>query len=211
MRSIAVPSQRRTAPLADDSGSSLGRLSDIANAIARRAVVAGWTLIELMIVVTIGGLVLTASIPQYRDWIATSQLANEAQQLASSMNLARAEAIKRGHRVNLCRTADRKRCGDATGWENGWLVFVDTNRNGQIDDDELVLRVEAAAPLGIRVTANRPVEDYVSYTSLGNARLLNGGLQMGTFTLCRPGLRSLKVVLANSGRVRVETARDLCA
>ena len=171
---------------------------------------AGWTLIELMIVVAIASLMLTATVPQYREWIATYQLANEAQQLASSMSLARAEAIKRGDRVNLCRSADRRRCSDTAGWENGWLVFVDGNRNGQRDDDEPLLRVEAAAPSGIRVSANRPVEDYVSYTSLGNARLLNGGLQMGTFTLCRPGLRALRVVLANSGRARVEASRDVC-
>jgi type IV fimbrial biogenesis protein FimT len=127
------------------------------------------------------------------------------------MNLARAEAIKRGYRVNLCRTSDRARCSDTAGWENGWLVSVDANRNGQVDDDEPLLRVEAPAPSGIRVSANRPVEDYVSYTSLGNARLLNGGLQMGTFTLCRPGLPALRVVLANSGRARIETGRDVCA
>ena len=63
---------------------------------------------------------------------------------------------------------------------------------------------------GIEVRANRPVADYVSFTGLGHARLLNGGLQMGTFTLCRRGAPARRVVLANSGRVRVEKSRDAC-
>jgi type IV fimbrial biogenesis protein FimT len=90
-------------------------------------------------------------------------------------------------------------------------VYVDANRDGRNADDEPVLRVEGAAPAGIYVRTNRPVEDYVSFTGLGRARLLNGGLQMGTFTLCRRGLPARKVVLANSGRVRVEKASDACA
>ena len=58
--------------------------------------------------------------------------------------------------------------------------------------------------------ANRPLEEYVSYTDLGQARLLNGALQMGTFTVCRSGQLALHVVLANSGRVRIEKTDDRC-
>jgi len=50
----------------------------------------------------------------------------------------------------------------------------------------------------------------VSYTPLGRARMLNGALQMGTFTLCRSGQNALEIVLANSGRVRVVKTGDRC-
>ncbi len=60
------------------------------------------------------------------------------------------------------------------------------------------------------MSANRPVDDYVSYTSLGQARMLNGALQMGTFVVCRRGQRALHVVLANTGRVRIEKTTDRC-
>ena len=170
----------------------------------------GFTLVELTIVLAIASLLLTVAAPAYGDWIAAYQLRNHAEQLASSMNLARSEAIKRGYRVNLCPTADTRRCADAAGWSAGWLVWVDANRDGRIDDGEPVLRVERATVPGIRVAANHPLEDYVSFTALGSARLLNGGLQMGTFTVCRPGQSARKVVLANCGRVRLEKTRDPC-
>jgi type IV fimbrial biogenesis protein FimT len=171
---------------------------------------AGFTLIELMIVMAIGVLLLVIGVPQYADWRASRELANEAQQLALSMNLARSEAIKRGYRVNLCRTTNAQQCEANAGWEGGWIVYVDIDRNGRRDDDEPVLRVEQGNATGIRVIANRPLADYVSYTSLGSARLLNGALQMGSFTLCRSGLRTQRVVLANSGRVRIETGTVTC-
>jgi type IV fimbrial biogenesis protein FimT len=59
--------------------------------------------------------------------------------------------------------------------------------------------------------ANRPVADYVSFTPLAQARLVNGGLQMGTLTVCRPGHAAIRVVLANSGRVRLESSAESCA
>ena len=63
---------------------------------------------------------------------------------------------------------------------------------------------------GITIRGNRPVDDYVSYTSLGSARLLNGALQMGTFTVCKSGRRAIDVVLANSGRARIQKTAVVC-
>jgi len=73
-----------------------------------------------------------------------------------------------------------------------------------------VLGIEGHAPPGITITANGPLDDYVSYTSIGHARMLNGALQMGTFTICKRGQRALHVVLANSGRVRTERTAVAC-
>jgi type IV fimbrial biogenesis protein FimT len=89
-------------------------------------------------------------------------------------------------------------------------MYVDENHDGQVDDDELVLHREGPAPDAISVSGNHPVADYVSYTSLGHARLLNGGLQMGTFVVCKSGQNAIKVVLANSGRARIEKTQQRC-
>jgi len=170
----------------------------------------GFTLIELLVAIALVAIVVALGVPSYRDWIAAYELANASEQLVASLGLARAEAIKRGGRVSLCPAAEGSRCGEDGGWDRGWLVFVDSDRDGRRADDEPVLRVARAAAAGIRVRANRPVRDYVSFTGLGNARLVSGGLQMGTFTLCRPGVAARKVVLANGGRVRMEVTSDGC-
>ncbi|HEY3584174.1 MAG TPA: type IV fimbrial biogenesis protein FimT, partial [Casimicrobiaceae bacterium] len=63
---------------------------------------------------------------------------------------------------------------------------------------------------GITIRGNRPLADYVSYTAAGHARRFDGALQMGTFTVCAPGQRMRKVILASSGRARLETAAEVC-
>jgi type IV fimbrial biogenesis protein FimT len=90
-------------------------------------------------------------------------------------------------------------------WEGGWAIIADADRGGA----STIARERAAAP-GITIRGNRPIADYVSYTSAGHARRFDGALQMGTFTVCRPGHRARKVILANSGRARIEMSPDAC-
>ena len=170
----------------------------------------GFGLSELLVTLLLGALLLGLAVPAYNDWIATTEMMNEAQHLANSMNQARAAAINSGFRVNLCQTAGGRQCLPVGTWEGGWILFIDTNRNGEVDDDEKVLWVEQAAPAGVTMAANGPLSYYVSYTSLGHARMLNGALQMGTFTVCRRGRPAIDVVLAHSGRVRIARTSAIC-
>jgi len=170
----------------------------------------GFTLVELVIALGLAGLLAASAAPAFQDWIAAYQLANYAKHLAESMMHARTEAIRRAHRVNLCKSADREQCADLGSWEGGFLMYVDINHDGRIDAGEPVLGIEGHAPPGITIAANGPLDDYVSYTSIGHARMLSGALQMGTFTICKRGQRALHVVLANSGRVRTERTAVVC-
>ncbi len=170
----------------------------------------GFSLIELMIALVVLGILLVMAPPAYRDWIASQQLANHARFLADTLDIARSEAIKHGYRINVCKSVDLRQCTTIGGWEDGWIMYVDENHDGDIDSDEQVIRREGAALHGITVHGNQPVANYVSYTSLGRARLLSGALQMGTFVVCKPGQNALKVVLANSGRARIDKTKDRC-
>ena len=171
----------------------------------------GFSLVEFLIAVAIFGLLVLAAGPSYRHWIASQQLANHAHFLAGTLNLARSEAIKTGYRVNLCKSPDRQQCADdGSGWEQGWILYVDENQDGEISAGETVIRIEGSPGNGITVRGNQPVSDYVSYTSLGHARMLSGALQMGTFVVCKPGQDALQVVLANSGRARVQPTAQRC-
>ena len=177
---------------------------------AERLCAPGFTLIELLIGICLLCLVYALAGPAYARWLASRQLANHAEFLAESLNLARSEAVKRGVRVNLCKTIDRQQCADTGGWESGWIMFVDANRSGDIDAPEDIIHIEGPPGNDITVRANQPLADYVSYTSFGFARQLSGALQMGTFVLCKPGQSAIHVVLANSGRARIARTAIPC-
>jgi type IV fimbrial biogenesis protein FimT len=176
----------------------------------KRTQAGGLTLLELLAALAIAALLLLLSVPAYHAWIADLELRDRVEALVFAMGFARGEAIKRNGRVNLCHSADGARCATTGGWETGWLVYVDTNHNGDLDAGEPVIRVQGAARPGITVRGNRPVEDYVSYNAVGQTRMANGALQMGTFTVCRSGQKAVDVILANGGRVRVNRTGRVC-
>ncbi len=176
----------------------------------RRHRVDGATLIELLVALTIVGVVLSSTLPEWGAFLAERGQRDRADALMQTLLQARSEAIKRGTRVDVCPAAGNGCANPPAGWEAGWIIVADHARDGAAGVPQAVIAREPAAPAGITIRGNRPVADYVSYTSLGQARRVDGALQMGTFIVCRPGLSARKVVLASSGRVRIGESTEVC-
>ena len=170
----------------------------------------GFSLVEILIALGVAALLLVLAWPSYGRWIGDEQIMNRARLLAKSMQLARSEAIKRGHRVNLCKSGDGAQCAESGDWDQGFLMHEDTDNKGEVEGDDAVIRFEPPIT-GIHISSNKPLADYVSYTSFGHARMRSGALQMGTFTVCKPGFRAVDVVLVGSGRVRIARSKAICS
>lgn len=160
----------------------------------------GFTLPELLTTLGVLALLSGIGVPAAQQFVGNQQLVSASNMLAANLALARSESIKRRQPV-LVDNAD----GD---WASGWRVFVDLNDNGQLDEGEPLLRQEPSLPKGVIAKGNTPVRRYVRYTPLGNAKLLGGGFQAGTLTLCHAsGEQAVRrLVLSASGRLR--RARD---
>jgi len=170
----------------------------------------GFTLVELLVVLAVAALLIVMGSATIGTWIPRYQQRNAAEALAGALQLARGEALKRNERVDVCASVDLATCDPAGRWHAGWIVFVDENRNGVRDPGEALVRVESPAGANIGVTGNKPVATYVSYTPFGHTRLNSGALQMGTFTVCKPGLTAIQVILANGGRPRIQDVPIPC-
>ena len=170
----------------------------------------GLTLIEIGVVLALFVVVTTLALPTWRHWLAQQELANRAQALATALDRARTEAIKRGQRVNLCKSPDAATCTDEGDWSQGWILHADGAAEGRPEPGEPPIAYDPPVAAPIRVDGNGPVDDYVSFTPLGEPRRLSGALQMGTFTVCRAGHDEVQVVLAATGRVRTVRTRTRC-
>ena len=65
---------------------------------------AGFTLIELMIVMVIVAIFVTVGVPNFQNLISDNRLSTQTNRLVSSLRLARSEALKLRTPVSVCRS-----------------------------------------------------------------------------------------------------------
>lgn len=94
----------------------------------------GFTLIELIVTISIATILVSIAVPNFTALIRSNQLTSGTNELVSSLILARSEALKRSNNVSLCASEDQVTCS-GTDFSTGWIVFVDCNAvpNGAID------------------------------------------------------------------------------
>jgi type IV fimbrial biogenesis protein FimT len=132
----------------------------------------GFTIIELMVTIAIAGVLLAIAVPNLQNFIAGRAVTAQSQDIVDALRLARAEAMKRGSPVTLCRTtsATPKVCAPSAAgagtWEY-WMVFAETPAtfDGKLDAADTPLRV-MQAPAG-KVDYDLSTPTYYSFQSTG--------------------------------------------
>lgn len=86
----------------------------------------GFTIIELLVVMTIGAILAAIAVPSMRDMLNTTRQSSALGLIVNDLNQARGEAIKRNSRVLMCvRNAAGTDCAAGTNWQAGWVVCAD--------------------------------------------------------------------------------------
>ena len=171
----------------------------------RRAKVAGFTLLEALMVMALLGLMVSLAAPAMSTLRQQHRLQAQAEGLFDSLVLARSEALRRQLRVTLCARATNTACDASGDWQQGWLVFADANDNAQLDAGEVLIEVHAAVPAALQLTVTNTVKAYFSYNAEGRSATPQGAFMAGTWRFCRPGSTSGWQVVSNAlGRPRLE-------
>lgn len=170
----------------------------------------GFTLVEMVVVLTLVGVTSIAAHSWSRDWMASARVSSATSEMVSSIWLARSEAVKRRSRVVLCKTVDGIVCTDVGAWDQGWIVFQDENNDRIRQAAELVLSHRAALHSGTKLSGNGPVATYVSFSPVGSTLTVGGAFQAGTLTVCEESATegpARQIIIAAGGRPRVLTTR----
>jgi type IV fimbrial biogenesis protein FimT len=146
----------------------------------------GFTLIEMMVVMSLVAILAALAVPNFRDLLLNQRLASNTSDFVAALNLARAEAMKRSQKVKLLpRSQD---------WAKGWEVST------TVDKETEVLRTFDALEAGVEVDSStgNGFRNSITFDANGFARGNQGCLTFKAET----GRRS-SVVLSMSGRPKV--------
>jgi type IV fimbrial biogenesis protein FimT len=161
---------------------------------ALKKVTHGFTLIELMVAISIIAILAAVAVPSFNDVILGSRLTGVANSFVASAQLARSEAIKRNATVALCMaaTASSTSCTTTGNWEQGWIVLSGTT----------VLHRQQALPSGYQLTSGTKRIDF---------QTIGAGATPATLTLCRatpsPGGQERNIRVIATGRTSISTTR----
>jgi type IV fimbrial biogenesis protein FimT len=194
----------------------------------------GFTLVEMMVVITISAILLALAIPSFQAIIQSSRISSAANSMLAALDLTRSEAIRRGANATLCRSinadAVNPSCSDALAngyagndWASGWIAFVKAagNANNTVVEagDEVFMRqVAFGGPSGDRLLIESTAANQQSRTYDGRGLTVGAGLiGMTLFFDHRDSQVAVRterarcIALNISGRARVaRVENDVC-
>lgn len=160
----------------------------------------GFTLIELMVAITVAAVLASAAVPSFASLIARNKVTTQTNAILESLYLARSYAIVKQRNVHVCHlnAETNSSCSEdrnyKSKWSHGWLVFADNNGDRNFDDkDELLQIVEM--PDSVNIVFNQR----------GRLRFFpDGSARSSGFYVCDRNQQSFKhVYLLHTGRARI--------
>ena len=160
----------------------------------------GFTLIELMITISILATLVMVAVPSFQNLIARNQLIATTNDLITALALARQKSVTFSRDVYLCELLNEDTCNEDrpfnADWTKGWMVFIDNNQNGTLDNNDTI------SHLSYHPSRSNKKNLAIVFNQQGRLRFRpDGSARSAGFYLCTPRHHK-HVFLLYSGRTR---------
>ena len=159
----------------------------------------GFTLVELMIAITMLGILMAAAMPSFNAMVGDNRINAESNKFIANLNFSRVAASTRASVINLSRKS-----ATSNDWTQGWEIYTDQDATGntvRVVADTLLRDVN---PLddGITVNTSTPGNAWISFNTNGMLNE-NGNTVVVAFCDDRGEASGRDITIGITGRVRV--------
>ena len=163
----------------------------------------GFTLVELVVTLSIMGILSVFVAPSFNDWIKGNRIATEIETFRMMLNYARQEAIT----VNSGVTLDTANVSG--NWSGDIQIYTDATKGGNSNYDssnDTIIREWTANVHNLTIDGNSAVGNWISFNSRG--RLNESGVAL--IAICDDRGKSVGQVISiqRMGRINVSAASD---
>ena len=132
----------------------------------------GYTLMELMVTLSVIGVLTALAMPNTGEYVDDAQVRSASNDLISALQISRAEAVGRNSTTTLCKkNEDSNACVTDGGWEQGWLIFVDADRDATLDSGEEVIQVHDNITGNVVINGTSQVADAITFRANGRTNI----------------------------------------
>jgi type IV fimbrial biogenesis protein FimT len=137
--------------------------------------VQGFTLLELLIGISIAGVIVAFALPSLRDFTASNSVSAGTNQMVSALNFARTQAITLRTPVTLCASANyytysashtAPTCS-GSAFEKGWVIYVGTSGPTATASTTNILKAQAPDTSGKLTINGAAIGTNISFNSVG--------------------------------------------
>lgn len=165
----------------------------------------GFTALELLVTMAVAAILMATAVPSFKTYAWNLRLKAAIETLRSDLSLARNRAISMNASTVVCPVIDptaagELTCADVSEWQQGWMVFADTNEDRQRQSVEPILKKAGAIEfLNISSSLSR---NTLRFFPNGTAPGSNASV---VFCDRRGAEFGGKISLSNSGRIAVSS------
>lgn len=157
----------------------------------------GFTLIELMVTLTVFVILASIAYPSFRGMIRSNRLATANNELIALTGLARSEGIRNSRGGGVCGSTDGTGCDGE--WSKGVLAWSDLDGDGQLGSSDTVLRFSQG---NSQLSVLGPAGATIAFDGRGRRRAAADQTLVLSPDTCKTGEPKSTLTINQSGQVR---------